>query len=120
MLTHSGERPHQCHQCPSRFTQLSHLQSHIRTHTGEKPYVCNYCGKGFAINGNLTVHRRMHTGDMPYVCLVCKRGFYDSSSLARHKKKSHLEEVQGKKKRRALEMEIDAATIVICESLEDA
>lgn len=68
LLTHSGEKQHQCTYCSAKFLRLSHLQRHQRTHTGEKPYACNQCAKTFSRSDKLKYHvEQQHSyGAKPY------------------------------------------------------
>ena len=84
MLTHSGEKRHQCILCGSCFTIASSLTVHMRTHTGERPFGCDECGKRFTTRSHLTVHRRKHTREQPYQCSLCGEKFVWLNSMKRH------------------------------------
>ena len=43
LLTHSGERSHQCKDCGSSFSRAGHLKRHYLTHSSEKPHKCTQC-----------------------------------------------------------------------------
>ena len=49
-LSHSGEKPYECHLCGLRFKRKDRMSYHVRSHDGSvgKPYVCQSCGKGFS------------------------------------------------------------------------
>lgn len=79
--THAQECPY----CQKVFTQLTHLEVHVRSHIGYKPYECTYCHKRFTQGGNLRTHLRLHTGEKPFVCDVCKRSFSRKGNLEMHK-----------------------------------
>jgi hypothetical protein len=57
---HLGDRHHVCDMCGVRFSNLGHLEDHLRTHTGEKPFVCDVCDMSFTQSGHLTKHKRTH------------------------------------------------------------
>jgi len=91
-----GIKPYRCEICQRKFTQLSHLQQHIRTHTGDKPYKCRHpgCNKAFSQLSNLQSHSRCHQTDKPYKCNSCYKCFQDEASLLdhipKHKESKHL------------------------------
>lgn len=75
----------QCPYCFKYFTQLTHLEVHIRLHIGYKPFKCHYCNKKFTQGGNLRTHLRLHTGEKPFTCDTCNRLFSRKGNLAAHK-----------------------------------
>ncbi|KAL7638272.1 UNVERIFIED_CONTAM: hypothetical protein RMT77_010836 [Armadillidium vulgare] len=53
---HTGERPHGCPMCNSRFVSASDLQRHLYTHTGENTFSCLYCSRKFKNKSSLKIH----------------------------------------------------------------
>ncbi|XP_043199351.1 histone-lysine N-methyltransferase PRDM9-like isoform X5 [Amphibalanus amphitrite] len=82
--THTGERPHRCDICTTRFILQSHLTAHMLTHTGERPFGCSVCTARFAVRSHLNNHMRTHTGERPYGCSICTARFTERSTLTRH------------------------------------
>ncbi|XP_064628134.1 sal-like protein 1 isoform X2 [Lineus longissimus] len=65
LLSHTGERPHQCTVCGRKFLQRSTLKTHVKgVHSSYRPYSCNICGthcltkQNFESHLNTTTHRR--------------------------------------------------------------
>ncbi|XP_044575577.1 zinc finger protein 260-like [Cotesia glomerata] len=60
---HTFERPHTCDFCQKAFYSLYSLKQHIMTHTGQKPFACAECPSKFTQKGNLQKHfSRKHPG----------------------------------------------------------
>ncbi|KDQ17596.1 hypothetical protein BOTBODRAFT_143961 [Botryobasidium botryosum FD-172 SS1] len=47
-----------CSGCDSVFERQSSLKQHILTHTGERPHQCDLCGRRFSIPSNLRRHKK--------------------------------------------------------------
>jgi KRAB domain-containing zinc finger protein len=65
LLSHTGDRPHQCTVCGRKFLQRSTLKTHVKgVHSVYRPYSCNICGthcltkQNFESHLNTTTHRR--------------------------------------------------------------
>ena len=84
MLTHTGEKLHECSECHKKFSLSSNLQRHMLTHTRGKPHECSECHKKFSQLGSLQSHMLTHTGEKPHKCIICQRGFARKGNLKRH------------------------------------
>lgn len=81
---HGGEKRHQCKVCNKSFVQKSNLTNHILTHSGEKPYQC-HCGKLFSQRYHLTRHVSLkHNDKKLYECAMCKKSFITKASITYH------------------------------------
>ncbi|CAL8335552.1 unnamed protein product [Merluccius merluccius] len=86
-LSHSGEKPYECHICGLRFKRKDRMSYHVRSHDGSvgKPYVCQSCGKGFSRPDHLNGHiKQVHTTERPHKCQICNASFATRDRLRSH------------------------------------
>ena len=87
MMSHTGEKPHQCSECDKKIVQKNDFDRHFVTYTGEKPYPCSLCDKSFALNRDLERQFLIHTKEKPYTCNQCVKSFTRKYDLGIHSDK---------------------------------
>ena len=84
---------HKCGICCKTFSTPSRRKLHMMTHTGEKPHECDVCNKTFhggAAVYNMETHKKInHEGLKEIVCDICKMNFGRRTHLYLHVKKFH-------------------------------
>ncbi|KAI1498504.1 hypothetical protein F5X99DRAFT_322506 [Biscogniauxia marginata] len=78
--------------CGKRFSQRTHLDTHILAHTGQRPHKCpvSGCNRYFSQKGNMRTHERRHTGEKPFKCPNCDKRFAQRGNVTSHQE-THLQ-----------------------------
>ena len=85
---HSGTRKqNKCTQCD--YSTYDSLKNHMVTHTGDKPYKCNQCPHATTQAGHLKAHMMQHTGKRPFSCPQCEKSFIRTQQLKTHIARNH-------------------------------
>lgn len=94
MVTHTKERSYACLTCQKTYSSSSALAKHRRIHDPFKPYCCpiSACYKSFTQLGHLQKHLKSSTHTPLNVCEICDRNFRLPNTLIKHMK-THNEEV---------------------------
>ena len=86
-----GEKPFECKDCGRKFTNSSHLTTHMRTHTGEglvdgaprSQFVLNILLKSMSFF-HKHILTQTHPGERPFQCDTCGKRFSQHSGLHVH------------------------------------
>ena len=78
-----------CKECPKKFEQKIHLQSHMATHRPPS-HQCRFCTKKFTFKYELRKHERFgHSLIKTDQCNICKKFYSSPVALRDHMRKQH-------------------------------
>ena len=87
MKTYHEENPNTCLECGKLCRSQSELQIHQRIHTKERPHTCQLCQKSFTQISHLNEHlRSQHDEDREEICEVCGLAFNSKLAVQKHMK----------------------------------
>lgn len=92
-VTHTKEKSYECTTCQKRFSSSSALAKHRRIHDPFKPYCCpiNGCYKSFTQLGHLQKHLKSNTHSAVNTCEICHSNFRFQTTLQKHMKTHEIE-----------------------------
>lgn len=62
------------------------------SHSGERRHECDFCSKSYRDSWTLKVHlRKIHKKEKPIICSICEKSFGHNYGLKRHMEKIHPE-----------------------------
>ncbi|KAM8960025.1 zinc finger protein 646 [Pelodytes ibericus] len=82
-LDGASDNPLSCNQCPSTFSGLSELESHLVNHKDERPFKCNLCDRSYRHAASLVNHKKTHQVGL-YTCLICQKQYSNPMGLKNH------------------------------------
>ena len=90
-ICQNNVRNHKCETCDKAFSQMSHLNDHIKVvHEGIKEHKCLTCDKSFGYESNLRSHMKfVHEGLKNHTCKACGRKFGRLRNMRKHFKLVH-------------------------------
>ncbi|XP_045592796.2 zinc finger protein 583 [Procambarus clarkii] len=56
MRCHTGEKPHRCPHCMSKFRDFSTLSQHLRIHTNSGQFLCRFCRPNLVFNARIELN----------------------------------------------------------------
>ena len=85
IMSHTDEKPYQCHDCANDFINNDTFIEHMKKHNSEKSYKCRYCQKSFLNKIHLKRHMRRHIGEKSYQCSKSDNGSSSCQEMAKPK-----------------------------------
>ena len=92
--THTADKPFECLECGTHFSQAGHLKIHVQTvHLGIKRFTCEHCNTNFTYASGLKKHVQTVHLKEPIPCSFCNKVFGEQRNLKRHIKAIHQDNV---------------------------
>ena len=84
MITHSGEKVHNCKECGETCGRAGNLKKHMLIHNGQRPHKCTQYDYASSRADDLRDHIKIHSLQKPKQCKWCEYSTIQSSSLTKH------------------------------------